>query len=691
LYRVLFGRYRIFADALGAVALLMLAAVPLARADDGSLDSSARSALVVGNASYSFSPLLNPINDARALAGSLHELGFAVTLVEDADAAELATAVERLAETSQAGGIGLFYYAGHAVQHRGINYLLPVDFTIERGHQLKVHSVSVNTVLDTLEQAGVGLKLVILDACRNYPFGEINEAFGQGLAGVTTRGETLVAYATSAGEFALDGNGPNSPYTSALISALEFPEQDIYDVFRNVRARVREATDGRQLPWVSGSIETQVVLRETGPEPAAPPGPDLATVHWRTIRASADPSDFSQFLRLYPESEHIVDAVARAKRLDDRDAPSPGPLLTTADLLIGPNGEELEVTPCDLFAADPDDPLRITPGIPGGLVNTRHAIRACAAAVAQDPDSPRLNFQLARALDIAERFEEALSFYRRADAAGYPKALFNIGFMHRTARGLPQDFAAGAEHYYEAALEGVPVAREALAKMYEEGWGVPQSYEQSFHWRELAAADGYAPAIDALGTMYERGWGVEVDLEEAFRQHRKAAALGWGNGLSNIGKMYAEGRGVSQDLDEALRWFAEATEQGHAYAPYHWAGLLREGDGGLEADPRRALALYQLSADRGFEWALWKIAQIYEQGDLGAPDLERAYQYYWVAREAGGMRRNTGADQLSELSEEKLAALRERLGDDRASAAEATAEAWIEQNGLLQFTLTSVY
>jgi uncharacterized caspase-like protein len=94
------------------------------------------------------------------------------------------------------------------------------------------------------------MAIVVLDACRDYPFGPLADAFGDGLANVATSGETLVAYATAAGQVAQDGTGPNSPYTSALITALELPGRDIYDVFRTVRAKVREAF-GQQIPWIT--------------------------------------------------------------------------------------------------------------------------------------------------------------------------------------------------------------------------------------------------------------------------------------------------------------------------------------------------------------------------------------------------------------------------------------------------------
>jgi uncharacterized caspase-like protein len=195
---------------LASALLLLLAAVPALQADTA-LNVHVRSALVIGNSDYSFSPLDNPINDARALAGSLRELGFEVTLIENASLPEFQAALESMPEAFEDQGVGLFYYAGHAIQHQGVNYLLPTDFKVENGIEIAPHTVSINTVLGALEQAGVGLKLVILDACRDYPFGEIDEVFGQGLASVDATGETLVAYATASGRSTATGRTAPTP------------------------------------------------------------------------------------------------------------------------------------------------------------------------------------------------------------------------------------------------------------------------------------------------------------------------------------------------------------------------------------------------------------------------------------------------------------------------------------------------
>ena len=132
-------------------------------------------------------------------------------------------------------GVAFFYYAGHAVQYRGINYLVPVDYSPEDLASFPEGTLSLDEVLGVMAEAGVGLRILVLDSCRDNPFGSAAEVLGEGLASIETEGETFVAYATTAGNVAEDGaSGPNSPFTAALITALEVPNLDIHDVFRLV-------------------------------------------------------------------------------------------------------------------------------------------------------------------------------------------------------------------------------------------------------------------------------------------------------------------------------------------------------------------------------------------------------------------------------------------------------------------------
>ena len=193
------------------------------------------------------------------------------------------------------------------------------------------------------------------------------------------------------------------------------------------------------------------------------------------------------------------------------------------------------ITPCDRWAADPEDPQRLTEGVPLGLVNTRQAIRDCAAAVEAQPDEPRLNFMLGRALDIAERFAEAEVYYQRAADAGYAAALFGLGRMYRTGRGVTADAERGAQLYLDAAIGGSPSAREAVAFLYEHGWGVPQSNKEMLRWLELTVADGHAPALDYMGNQFRVGKTVPQDYNRAFHLYTIAAGMENANAICESG------------------------------------------------------------------------------------------------------------------------------------------------------------
>jgi TPR repeat protein len=666
-------------------------------------ETLARAALVIGNGDYQnepLSPLDNPLNDAREVNRRLTELGFNVTLMEDGDAAGMDDLVARIPEVFPDGGVGVFYYAGHGVQYKGVNYLLPTDFELTTPEELPRHSLALNTILQAMNDAGVKIGIIILDACRESPFGTVSDAFGQGLALVDAPGETLIAYATRPGGLAEDGTGANSPYTGALISALELPNQSIYDVFAAVRAKVSQATSGRQIPWILGSLGplgTDFRFRPVA-EPqiaeslSVPDGPiTLASVHWKTIQQSVDPTDFERFLQMDPQRPYVQLAQRRLSELRSEgreDLPEMGIRLAAATDL--PEGIENLITECDVVAADPFDNGRLTAGVPWGLVNTSIAIRACLRSVANQPNSPRLLFNLGRALDIAERFDEAESFYRKAADLGYASAFKNLGYMQRQSRGMPENFEAAAQLYLEAALRGSNAGRTAIATLYREGLGVPQSYEEALRWYRLAAADGYPGALDAIGNFYLNGLGVDQDEAESARYYELAANLGVSNGMYNLGRAYLRGNGVEKDCEQAVSWFVRGLEEGNPYTPFYLGRMFRE-KWCVERDYRLAMTYFKLAADRGFAEAYYHIAQMYEKGEGVDADLGQAYYYYWIAREAGEFHGVRYSRLMAEEAGERLAALQGQLDSAIVAGARARAEEWIKQNGLLQFRMVNLW
>jgi len=130
-----------------------------------------RIALVIGNSAYSSGPLKNPVNDAADMAAILKKLGFSVTLKKNARLQEMDEALEAFGNRLKRGGVGLFYYAGHGVQVNGANYLLPIGAKINKEADVKYQAVDANKILDEMATANNGLNIVMLDACRDNPFG----------------------------------------------------------------------------------------------------------------------------------------------------------------------------------------------------------------------------------------------------------------------------------------------------------------------------------------------------------------------------------------------------------------------------------------------------------------------------------------------------------------------------------------
>jgi len=217
-----------------------------------------RIALVVGNSAYQhITRLDNPKSDARLMAATLSSLGF--TLIGgraqlDLDKPALDTAVQNFGRQVQGADVALFYYAGHGVQVSGSNYLVPVGANPTREADVDFQMVDINLVLRQMQGSGTRLNMVILDACRNNPFGARGlRASNGGLAQMRAPEGTLISYATQPGSVAQDGSDGHSPYTKALAATIRRAGLDIFQTFNQVGLAVKRATGGAQQPWVSSS------------------------------------------------------------------------------------------------------------------------------------------------------------------------------------------------------------------------------------------------------------------------------------------------------------------------------------------------------------------------------------------------------------------------------------------------------
>lgn len=221
-----------------------------------------RVALIVGNSRYAAVPkLANPLRDAAAVAAGLRRVGFqSVDVVEDATREELSASLRRFARQAEASDWAVIYYSGHGLEMNGSNYVIPIDARLETDRDVALEAVALDGLLTAIDGAKK-LKLIILDACRDNPFkslmrrtGAITRSLGRGLAPIEPEGGTLVVYAAKHGEFALDGEGLNSPFVTAFVDRLPVPGVEVRRLFDLVRDDVLAATRKRQQPFSYGSL-----------------------------------------------------------------------------------------------------------------------------------------------------------------------------------------------------------------------------------------------------------------------------------------------------------------------------------------------------------------------------------------------------------------------------------------------------
>ncbi|HSA79855.1 MAG TPA: caspase family protein [Geminicoccaceae bacterium] len=284
-----------------------------------------RRALVIGNGGYSgaISKLTNPPHDAEDVASALREAGFEVTLRQDLDREAMLRSIVDLGRDIRAGGVGLFYYAGHAVQLLGKNYMIPIGAEIDVEDYVPLETVDLDEVLGRMGGAHNRLNIVILDACRDNPFARSFRSISRGLAQMLAPAGTFIAYATAPGDVAADGTGRNSPFPGALVEMLDEPGLRIEDVFKRVTLNVRERSDGKQNPWVHSSIVGDFYFRLPEPLAKTPPEetppamladrPDYLA--WMAIQGSREAMDFKTFIQTFPKSALVPFARSRLRAL----------------------------------------------------------------------------------------------------------------------------------------------------------------------------------------------------------------------------------------------------------------------------------------------------------------------------------------------------------------------------------------
>jgi uncharacterized caspase-like protein len=231
-----------------------------------SAQTPARVALLIGNAAYADAPLRNPLNDVREVAASLQKLGFTVTTLENLRSVQMRESLRRFVLTSRGADVRLVYFAGHGLQMRGRNYLLPVGARIDNETDVLERAADATELVEELSAIEKGANLVIIDACRVHPMFDTRSrrmwSVKPGLSTMAAPIGTVVAFSTRPGEVARDGAGGVSVYARHLTRTLtESPELPIEEFFKRVRAGVVAETGNKQVPWESSDLNGELCFR----------------------------------------------------------------------------------------------------------------------------------------------------------------------------------------------------------------------------------------------------------------------------------------------------------------------------------------------------------------------------------------------------------------------------------------------
>ena len=264
--------------------------------DGAALAQGRRIALVIGVSKYkNVPPLANTANDADGIGAALRRLGFAVDLVIDPDRNAMESSIRNLGRKAEGAEASVFFYAGHAIEVGGQNLLVPAPADIQSDRDLRYETIDLDSVLDAVAGRSA-VSLLFLDSCRDNPFSKKLVANSRaisfrGLGAIDAATGTLIAFATAPGKTAEDGDGQNSPFTSALLRNLERSGIEVRRMLGEVRREVRETTKGRQIPWENSALEGEFYFKPVAAKPAPQPKKAVAAA------AATDPADLQQTLR----------------------------------------------------------------------------------------------------------------------------------------------------------------------------------------------------------------------------------------------------------------------------------------------------------------------------------------------------------------------------------------------------------
>ncbi len=592
-----------------------------------------RKAVVIGQSDYGGDrSLSNTINDATDMAAVLAKLGFEVTLLKNNDLRSLKTNLTNWYNSIGGTDMAIFYYAGHGMEVNGENYLIPIDAELNSQTDVEFNALNVNQVLGNMDEKKVGMKLLILDACRNNPFKRSwsRGSESKGLAQMAAPKGTYIAFAASPGFTAQDGgnyNLTNGVFTHFLKQELAKPGLSINEIFDNVTGDVATLTHDQQTPFKNSSLTKSFyfIPGTNNNKPGDPMvQPKQMAVYYYYVDQNGSEND------QHFASKKEAEAHMRANKLYGKIYSNAGEAFLVEEIIVPKKSE----TPAN--TNNTTDKLKQAEDFYNNKMYDR-AFALYSGLRENEMDGSAMNhFGLLyyNGQGVSKDYTLAKNWFEKSVNAGYPGAMNNLGVMYKTGTGVKQDYVQAKYWYEKAANTGHPVAMNNLAVMYQYGTGVTQDFNQAKYWFEKAALANNDNAMVSLGEFYYAGQVVKQDYAQAKYWFEKAANAGNSKAMDYMGFLYKSGISVPLDYAQAKYWYEKAATGGDADAMLN-LGFMYDVGMGVNKDYVQAKYWYEKAANGGKSTAMNNLAILYEAGNGVTKDYIQAKYWYEKAAEGG--------------------------------------------------------
>jgi len=629
-----------------------------------------RVALVVGNGGYDdeSTVLDNPGNDAKAISAKFRALGIEVIEAIDLDYQGMRSALQKFDRALQGADAGIFYYAGHAMEYRGRNYLFPTDAALETEGDVALGLIDIDQVLQVMETA-VPTRLVFLDACRNNPLAHSFRSglgasraasVGRGLGRIDTAVGTFIAYATAPGDIAADGKGENSPFTTAVLTHLEAPGLDISQMMQRVRNSVVEATNQKQIPWDSSSLRGPFILNLDviiNPAPATSStsttdneSQRAETVFWESIKGSDRATDFEAYLERFGEKGvfaslatnrldalHLEHAREREATLEfDRhkvqEALSASGYDTgVADGLFGPRTRQA------IKAWQETNNEKVTGHISAKQVEEILATSPSENVALATPTSQSKRLKAGAASKANQYYAKAVALYEKDCKKGDADGCTELGDAYYRGRGVEQDYLEAARLYQIGCNGGNSEGCTDLGYLHRDGIGVDKDQKKAAALYLKACDANYARGCDHLGYLYREGLGVEQDYLKSVRLFQQACDGSDGQGCENLGYAHRKGIGVDRDDGKAAIFYRKSCDLDDAGGCTNLGHQYEKGRG-VEQDHTKASKFYEKGCGGGYARACTELGYLFRRGLGVGQNDDKAFEFYEQGCDGGHAR-----------------------------------------------------